>query len=244
MISHEIRSQVHPIGTPWTRLQLTTMSLFNKMGNILKQTVSKHGNHEMLATNPSIFQMIRSMSSSKLFVGGLSYATDEMSLRDAFSAYGDVQEGVAHEDILGLLWIVKLVGQGVLALLLFSDIEAASAAIQALDQRVVLVAVMALSMVAIVIVVVALRQKESITSAVVIVAGEMHRIGVSVEFLPPGAYRSGGLIATVLSMFQWTLWNYLMSYVMKEGDSIELLASRFAVDSLELPDELCDEGRG
>lgn len=31
------------------------------------------------------------------------------------------------------------------------------------------------------------------------------------------------------------LWNYLMSYVMKEGDSIELLASRFGVsmDSIE-----------
>lgn len=27
-------------------------------------------------------------------VAGLAYATDEMSLREAFSAYGDVQEGI------------------------------------------------------------------------------------------------------------------------------------------------------
>lgn len=27
-------------------------------------------------------------------VAGLAYATDEMSLREAFSAYGDVQEGM------------------------------------------------------------------------------------------------------------------------------------------------------
>ncbi|KAI3736865.1 hypothetical protein L2E82_26852 [Cichorium intybus] len=109
-------------------LQLTTMALFNKMGNILKQTVSKNGNYEMLATNPSIFQMIRSMSSSKLFVGGLSYATDEMSLRDAFSAYGDVQEARVIVD--------RETGRSRgFGFITFSDIQAAAAAIQALDQR-------------------------------------------------------------------------------------------------------------
>lgn len=46
------------------------MAFFNKAVNILRQTVSKHISHEMMAAQPSIFQMIRCMSSSKLFVGG------------------------------------------------------------------------------------------------------------------------------------------------------------------------------
>jgi len=32
------------------------------------------------------------MSSSKLFIGGISYGTDEHSLRDAFASYGQVIE--------------------------------------------------------------------------------------------------------------------------------------------------------
>ncbi|WP_368902041.1 RNA recognition motif domain-containing protein, partial [Escherichia coli] len=32
------------------------------------------------------------MSSSKIFVGGLSYGTDDQSLREAFAKYGDVVE--------------------------------------------------------------------------------------------------------------------------------------------------------
>nr|GFD52471.1 glycine-rich RNA-binding protein 2, mitochondrial-like [Tanacetum cinerariifolium] len=63
---------------------------------VLKQsmTVSKHINHEITGASPSIFQMIRCMSSSKVFVGGLAWATDDVSLREAFSGYGNVQEGM------------------------------------------------------------------------------------------------------------------------------------------------------
>ncbi|CAJ1783321.1 unnamed protein product [Sphenostylis stenocarpa] len=39
---------------------------------------------------PSLWQAIRSMSSAKLFVGGISYSTDDMSLREAFARYGEV----------------------------------------------------------------------------------------------------------------------------------------------------------
>lgn len=98
------------------------MAFFNRVGSILKQSVSKHSNLELSASNASLFQAIRSMSSSKLFVGGerilslcmdllwffnffwllyngllspagLSYGTDESSLKEAFSQYGDVIEG-------------------------------------------------------------------------------------------------------------------------------------------------------
>ncbi|NP_001312353.1 glycine-rich RNA-binding protein 3, mitochondrial-like precursor [Nicotiana tabacum] len=68
------------------------MAFFNRVGSILKQSVSKHSNLELSASNASLFQAIRSMSSSKLFVGGLSYGTDESSLKEAFSQYGDVIE--------------------------------------------------------------------------------------------------------------------------------------------------------
>ncbi|KAG8384617.1 hypothetical protein BUALT_Bualt04G0136500 [Buddleja alternifolia] len=68
------------------------MAFLNRVGNFLKQTASKHVNSELSASSPSLFQAIRSMSSSKLFVGGLAYGTDEMSLREAFSQYGEVIE--------------------------------------------------------------------------------------------------------------------------------------------------------
>ncbi|KAL2499873.1 glycine-rich RNA-binding protein 3 [Abeliophyllum distichum] len=68
------------------------MAFVNRIGNMLKQNLSKHVNLGSSASNPSLFQAIRSMSSSKLFVGGLSWSTDEMSLREAFSQYGEVVE--------------------------------------------------------------------------------------------------------------------------------------------------------
>uniref|UniRef100_A0A5B6Z8Z6 RRM domain-containing protein n=1 Tax=Davidia involucrata TaxID=16924 RepID=A0A5B6Z8Z6_DAVIN len=68
------------------------MAFVNKIGTMLKQTVSKHMKLELSAANPSVYQAIRCMSSSKLFVGGLSYATDDMNLREAFAQYGEVSD--------------------------------------------------------------------------------------------------------------------------------------------------------
>lgn len=45
-----------------------------------------------MSSNSSLLQAVRCMSSSKVFVGGLSYATDDTTLKDAFSHYGDVLE--------------------------------------------------------------------------------------------------------------------------------------------------------
>nr|DAD24338.1 TPA_asm: hypothetical protein HUJ06_025802 [Nelumbo nucifera] len=43
-----------------------------------------------LSQAPS-YNVIRCMT-TKLFIGGLSYGTDDQSLRDAFSSFGDVTE--------------------------------------------------------------------------------------------------------------------------------------------------------
>ncbi|XP_028548269.1 glycine-rich RNA-binding protein 3, mitochondrial-like, partial [Dendrobium catenatum] len=56
---------------------------FAKIGSLFKHAVS---------SKPSIYQAVRCMSSSKVFVGGLSYGTDDQTLREAFSGYGEVIE--------------------------------------------------------------------------------------------------------------------------------------------------------
>ncbi|XP_073060404.1 uncharacterized protein [Primulina eburnea] len=103
------------------------MAFLNRVGNLLKQTVSKHGNFELAASNSSLFQAIRSMSSSsKLYVGGLSYNTDEMALKDAFAKYGDVVEArVVLDRDTG-----RSKGFGFVT---YATNEAASSAIQAYD---------------------------------------------------------------------------------------------------------------
>ena len=101
------------------------MAFLSKVGNLLRQTASKQISSEFGASKPSFFQAIRcmsSMSSSKLFIGGatklhllvalrlyffvfgllilyfsgLSYGTDEQSLKEAFAKYGEVVEGVLY----------------------------------------------------------------------------------------------------------------------------------------------------
>ncbi|KAK6925110.1 RNA recognition motif domain, partial [Dillenia turbinata] len=103
-----------------------TMALFSKMGNALRQTVSRHGNAALSGANPSIFQMIRFMSSSKVFVGGISYGTDEQALRETFGHYGEVIEArVITDRDSG-----RSRGFGFVT---FTSTEGASAAIQAMD---------------------------------------------------------------------------------------------------------------
>ncbi|XP_071702731.1 glycine-rich RNA-binding protein 4, mitochondrial-like [Rutidosis leptorrhynchoides] len=66
------------------------MAFISKVGSLLKQSEIKHVSVGFSSTNSPIYQAIRSMSSAKLFVGGLSYATDEVGLREAFQQYGEV----------------------------------------------------------------------------------------------------------------------------------------------------------
>lgn len=47
------------------------MAFFSRARGILSQVATKHMNHEVSVASPSIFQMIRCMSTSpKVFVGG------------------------------------------------------------------------------------------------------------------------------------------------------------------------------
>ncbi|XP_010493075.1 PREDICTED: glycine-rich RNA-binding protein 3, mitochondrial-like isoform X2 [Camelina sativa] len=68
------------------------MTFLSKFGNILKQTTSKQLNGQVSLSSPSLFQAIRCMSSSKLFIGGMAYSMDKDSLREAFTKYGEVVE--------------------------------------------------------------------------------------------------------------------------------------------------------
>jgi len=99
------------------------MAFLGKVGNILRQSASKQVNTDFSATKSFIYQTIRCMSSSKIFVGGgsrllfeltiselilpfnieffgcscagLSYGTDQQGLTEAFAKYGEVIEGSA-----------------------------------------------------------------------------------------------------------------------------------------------------
>ncbi|EEF39662.1 glycine-rich RNA-binding protein 2, mitochondrial [Ricinus communis] len=62
------------------------MAFCNKIGSLVRQSVAQNGKVPV----SSMLNSIRCMSSSKLFIGGLSYGTNDDSLKDAFSGFGDV----------------------------------------------------------------------------------------------------------------------------------------------------------
>ncbi|XP_021657594.2 glycine-rich RNA-binding protein 2, mitochondrial [Hevea brasiliensis] len=102
------------------------MAFLSKVGSILRQTTSNQINNELSASRPSLYQAIRWMSSSKLFVGGVSYATDDTSLKEAFSKYGEVIEArIILDRETG-----RSRGFGFVT---YTSSEEASSAIQALD---------------------------------------------------------------------------------------------------------------
>ncbi|KAG6383767.1 hypothetical protein SASPL_156460 [Salvia splendens] len=108
---------------------VVAMALFRKAASLLGRTVGSRVSRETSVSNPSIFQAIRCMSSSKVFVGGLSYQTDDNSLREAFDKYGQVVEARVILD----RETQRSRGFGFVT---YTTAEEASAAIQALDQQV------------------------------------------------------------------------------------------------------------
>ncbi|GER39821.1 RNA binding protein [Striga asiatica] len=98
------------------------MAFYNKFGTLLRQSISASST---MNGQPSMFNAIRCMS-SKLFVGGLSWGTDDQSLKDAFSSFGDVTEAKIVTDRNS----GKSRGFGFVS---FSSDESASSALSAMD---------------------------------------------------------------------------------------------------------------
>ncbi|KAJ6676872.1 HETEROGENEOUS NUCLEAR RIBONUCLEOPROTEIN 87F-RELATED [Salix viminalis] len=68
------------------------MAFLTKVGNMFRQTANRQITSEISVSGPSIYQALRYMSSSKLFVGGISFQTDDNGLKEAFDKYGNVVE--------------------------------------------------------------------------------------------------------------------------------------------------------
>ncbi|KAJ8646187.1 hypothetical protein MRB53_007935 [Persea americana] len=68
------------------------------MGSLIKKSISSTGMSREPLPVTSMFNAIRCMS-TKLFIEGLSYGTDDQSLKEAFSSFGDVTEARVINDI-------------------------------------------------------------------------------------------------------------------------------------------------
>ncbi|KAL6584130.1 hypothetical protein OROMI_003419 [Orobanche minor] len=104
------------------------MAFFRKAGCMLGRSVSSHISQDISFSKPTIFQAVRWMSSPKLFVGGLSWSTDDRSLEEAFNKYGAVVDARVIVDRES----GRSRGFGFIT---YSSVEEASAAIQALDSK-------------------------------------------------------------------------------------------------------------
>lgn len=110
------------------------MAFLSKVGNILRQGANKRIGLDLQPSGLSICQAVRwmsSMQSSKLFIGGISYSTDDQSLREAFSKYGEVIEARVIVD--------RETGRSRgFGFVTYTSSEEASSAIQALDGQVMI----------------------------------------------------------------------------------------------------------
>lgn len=69
------------------------MAFCSKFGGLIRQGFS---NASSIPT--PMFNAVRYFSNSKLFVGGLSFGTDDMSLKEAFNSFGTVVEAKVITD--------------------------------------------------------------------------------------------------------------------------------------------------
>ncbi|XP_010243460.1 PREDICTED: glycine-rich RNA-binding protein 2, mitochondrial-like [Nelumbo nucifera] len=67
------------------------MAFSSRIGGLMRQSMSKNIVSNGPVPVPAMVNAIRCMA-TKLFIGGLSYGTDDQSLKDAFSSFGDVTE--------------------------------------------------------------------------------------------------------------------------------------------------------
>ncbi|XP_010435219.1 PREDICTED: glycine-rich RNA-binding protein 2, mitochondrial [Camelina sativa] len=100
------------------------MSFCNKLGGLLRQNITPSGGNVPVT---SMLGSLRLMS-TKLFVGGLSWGTDDQSLRDAFAHFGEVVDAKVIVD--------RETGRSRgFGFVNFSDETAASAAISEMDGK-------------------------------------------------------------------------------------------------------------
>ncbi|GAB2295682.1 Glycine-rich RNA-binding protein 4, mitochondrial [Dionaea muscipula] len=104
------------------------MAFSNRFSSVFRHGISQNniGNAPIPIT--SMLNSVRCLS-TKLFVGGLSWGTDDQSLKDAFSSFGDVTEArVITDRDTG-----RSRGFGFVS---FSNEESASSAMNAMDGQV------------------------------------------------------------------------------------------------------------
>lgn len=104
------------------------MSFASKVGGLLRQSISGRLGFNETRSVPSIYHALRYMSSSRLFIGGISYGMDDQSLRESFTEYGEVIEArIIHDRETG-----RSRGFGFVS---FTSNEEAAAAIAAMDGK-------------------------------------------------------------------------------------------------------------
>uniref|UniRef100_A0A0A0LTH6 Glycine-rich RNA-binding protein n=2 Tax=Cucumis sativus TaxID=3659 RepID=A0A0A0LTH6_CUCSA len=104
------------------------MAFLSRVGKIFSQSSASGIGSHLQPSKLSIFRTLRFVSGSKVFVGGLSYNSDDLTLRVAFSKYGEVVEArVVMDPDTG-----RCKGFGFVT---FSAKEEASSAIKALDGK-------------------------------------------------------------------------------------------------------------
>ncbi|XP_019184011.1 PREDICTED: glycine-rich RNA-binding protein 4, mitochondrial-like [Ipomoea nil] len=67
------------------------MAFCNKLGSLVRRSVLTNNASTAQAPMASMFNALRCMS-TKLFIGGLSYSTDDSNLKEAFSSFGEIVE--------------------------------------------------------------------------------------------------------------------------------------------------------
>ncbi|KAJ8499998.1 hypothetical protein OPV22_010550 [Ensete ventricosum] len=68
------------------------MAFCSKLGGLIRQGLVRNGVAGVPNGAMHLLNAARYMSSTKLFVGGLSFSTDEQSLKEAFNSFGNVVE--------------------------------------------------------------------------------------------------------------------------------------------------------
>ncbi|GAB2210017.1 hypothetical protein Droror1_Dr00015267 [Drosera rotundifolia] len=75
----------------WNSSHLPSMAFLNRLGGALRQGVAQNNLGNGWMSNSPVLNSVRCMS-TKLFVGGLSWNTNDDTLGSAFSSFGEVTE--------------------------------------------------------------------------------------------------------------------------------------------------------